>query len=192
MSDAPSPLIFIAYTLPADTAGALAAWARGSLCDASELRLVAPANLHITLVFCGRLPAERVAEVVERTRAGIVVQRAPLYTASRVRVLARSAVALELDAAEPDRTRRGWPFGALALELASAGLRRQETREWMPHITVARARRGHRPDARVEPPDMRFAPAAIAVLESVSVPEGVRYDARARFPLSPAGAAVGR
>jgi 2'-5' RNA ligase len=186
VSDAPRRLIFIAYALPAETAGALAAWAGGSLGDASELRFVAASNLHITLVFCGRLPAERVEEVVDRTRAGIVVQRAPLYSPSRVRVLARSAVALELEAAEPDRARGGWPFGRLALELASAGLRRQETRQWMPHITVARARRGQRPAVRAEPPDVSFAPAAIVVLESVSVPGGVRYDERARFPFPPA------
>jgi 2'-5' RNA ligase len=180
-----SRLIFIAYTLPAETASAIATWARDSLGDASELRLVAAANLHITLVFCGPLPAERVEEVVERTRAGIVVGRAPVYTPSRVRVLARSAVALELDAAEPDRALRGWPLGSLALELSSAGLRRRETRDWTPHVTIARARRGQRPTVDVQPPDVSFAPDAIAVLESVSVPGGVRYDQRARFPLQP-------
>jgi 2'-5' RNA ligase len=185
VSGAPRRLIFIAYTLRAEAASAVAAWARGSLGDASELRLVAAANLHITLVFCGRLPAERVEEVVERTRAGIVAQRAPDYTASRVRVFARSAVALELDAAEPDRALRGWPLGTLALELSSAGLRRREMREWTPHITIARARRGQRPAVALEPPDVSFAPDSIAVLESVSVPGGVRYDQRARFPLQP-------
>ncbi|MEA2412863.1 MAG: 2,3-cyclic 3-phosphodiesterase, partial [Thermoleophilaceae bacterium] len=184
-SDAPRRLIFIAYALPPEAAGAIATWARGSLGDTSGLRHVAAANLHITLVFCGRLPSERVEEVVERTRAGIVVQRAPVYAPARVRVLARAAIALELDAAEPDRARRGWPFGALAPELASAGLRRQETREWLPHVTVARAGRGRRPAARVEPPDLSFAPAAIVVLESVSVPGGVRYDECARFPFQP-------
>ena len=141
--------------------------------------------MHITLVFCGPLPAERVGEVVDRTRAGIVVRRAPVYAPSRVRVLARSSVALVLDAAEPDRALRGWPLGTLALELSSAGLRRQETREWTPHITIARTRRGQRPAVEAEPPDVRFAPDAIAVLESVSVPGGVRYDARARFPFPP-------
>jgi hypothetical protein len=35
----------------------------------------------------------------------------------------------------------------------------------------------------LEPPDVSFAPDAIVVLESVSVPGGVRYDQRARFPL---------
>jgi 2'-5' RNA ligase len=178
----PRPLLFIAYTLPAETASALATWARCSLGDESGLRLVAAAHLHITLVFCGRLPAERVGEVVEMTRAGIVVRRAPVYTPSRVRVLARSAIALGLDAAEPDRALRGWPLGTLALELSSAGLRRQETREWMPHITIARARRGQRPAVEIEPPELSFAPDAIVVLESVSVPGGVRYDERARFP----------
>ena len=141
------------------------------------------ANLHITLVFCGPLPAERVAEVIERTRAGIVVPRAPVYTATRVRVLARSAVALELDAAEPDRALRGWPLGTLALELSTAGLRRQETRDWRPHVTIARARRGQRPAVDAEPPDLSFAPDAIVVLESVSAAGGVRYHERARFPL---------
>ena len=183
MSDSPRPLIFIAYTLPAEAASAIATWARASLGGAGELRLVPRANLHVTLVFCGRLPAGRVEEVVEATRAGIVMRRAPVYLPSRVRVFARSAVALELDAAEPDRALRGWPLGALALELTSAGLRRPETREWTPHMTIARARRGQRPAVAVEPPDVSFAPDAIAVLESVSVPGGVRYDQRARFPL---------
>jgi 2'-5' RNA ligase len=181
--DAPRRLIFIAYTVPANTASAIATWARGSLGDTSELRLVAAADLHVTLVFCGRIPAERVDEVVDRTRAGIVVRRAPVYTPSRVRVFARSAVALELDAAEPDRALRGWPLGTLALDLSRAGLRREETRNWTPHITIARARRGQRPALRLEPPEVRFAPDAIAVLESVSVPGGVRYVERARFPL---------
>ena len=104
---APSRLIFIAYTLPAEAASAIATWARDSLGDASELRLVAAVNLHITLVFCGPLPAERVEEVIERTRAGIVVRHAPVYIPARVRVLARSAVALELAAAEAIRRRAG-------------------------------------------------------------------------------------
>jgi hypothetical protein len=112
-----------------------------------------------------------------------VIRRAPVYLPSRVGVLARSAVALDRDGAEPDRALGGWPLGALALELTSAGLRRPETREWTPHLTIARARRGHRPAVAVEPPDMSFAPDTIAVLESVSVPGGVRYDQRARFPL---------
>jgi 2'-5' RNA ligase len=184
-SNAPGRRIFIAYTLPDETASAIATWARVSLGDASDLRLVAAANLHITLIFCGRLPAERVGEVIDRTRAGIVLRRAPVYAPSRVRVLARSAVALELRAAEPDRARRGWPLGTLALELSGAGLRRQETREWIPHITIARARRGQRPAVEAEPPDMSFAPDAIVVLESVSVAGGVRYDERARFPSQP-------
>jgi 2'-5' RNA ligase len=97
-------------------------------------------------------------------------------------VLARSAVALELEAAEPDRALRGWPLGSLALELSSAGLVRRETREWTPHVTIARARRGQRPTVQMEPPDVSFAPDAIVVLESVSVPGGVRYDERARVP----------
>lgn len=182
MSDAPRRLIFIAYTLPAEAASVITAWAREALGDASAVRLVAAPALHITLVFCGRLPAERVEEVVDRTRGGIAVRRAPVYAPSGVRVLARSAVALELEAAEPDRALRGWPLGSLALELSSAGLVRRETREWTPHVTIARARRGQRPTVQMEPPDVSFAPDAIVVLESVSVPGGVRYDERARVP----------
>jgi 2'-5' RNA ligase len=141
---------------------------------------VPASNLHITIIFCGRLPAERIEDVVERTRRGIAVRRAPLYTPSRVRVLARSAVVLGLDSTQPER---GRPFGALAAELAHAGLMRRETREWTPHVTIARAGRGRRANPRVEPPGVSFAPDAIAVLESVSVPGGVRYEQRARFPL---------
>ncbi|HET6171496.1 MAG TPA: 2'-5' RNA ligase family protein, partial [Gaiellales bacterium] len=88
MSDAPRRRIFIAYTLPAESASAVAMWAAGTL-GAGELRVVPAANLHITLVFCGPVASERVEEVVERTRAGILLRRAPIYTPSRVRVLAR-------------------------------------------------------------------------------------------------------
>ena len=175
------PLIFVAYTLPAASARALATWAGESLGGSGKARLVPAENMHVTLVFCGRLPADRVDEVVERTRTAIEVDRAPVYTPVRVRVLARSAVALELEAAEPDRARRGWPVGMLALELANAGLRPPESRDWLPHVTVARARRGQRPVIAAEPPNLSFAPDAVAVLESVSVPGGVRYEPRARF-----------
>jgi 2'-5' RNA ligase len=185
VSDAPRPLIFIAYSLPPETASAIATWARSALGDASGLRPIDAVNLHVTLIFCGRLPAERVEEVIDRTRAGITISRPPVYAPSRVRILARSAIALELEAAEPDRALRGWPLGTLAGELSSAGLMRVETREWTPHVTIARARRGHRPTVAVEAPDVSVTPDAIAVLESVSVPGGVRHEQRARFPLRP-------
>ena len=185
VSDPTRPLIFIAYSLPAETANAIATWARAALGDASGLRPVDAANLHVTLIFCGRLPADRVEEVIDRTRAGISISRAPVYAPSRVRFLARSAIALELEAAEPDRARRGWPLGTLAGELTGAGLMRRETREWLPHVTIARARRGQRPTVRADAPDVRVVPDAIAVLESVSVPGGVRYEQRARFTLPP-------
>jgi 2'-5' RNA ligase len=183
VSDPPRPLIFIAYSLPAEAGNRIATWARATIAEASGLRLVDPAKLHVTLIFCGRLPADRVEKVIDRTRAGIAISRAPVYAPSRVRVLARSAIALELDAAEPDRARRGWPFGMLASELSGAGLMRRETREWLPHVTIARARRGHRPTVAIEAPDVSITPDAIAVLESVSEPGGVRYEPRARFTL---------
>ena len=63
------PLIFIAYTLPAEAASALATWVEEALGGADELRLVPAENLHITLVFCGRLPADRVEEVDRAGRA---------------------------------------------------------------------------------------------------------------------------
>ena len=75
------PLIFIAYTLPAEAASALATWVEEALGGADAVRLVPAANLHITLVFCGRLPDDRVDEVIERTRAAIAVDRAPLVCA---------------------------------------------------------------------------------------------------------------
>jgi len=183
VSQPPRPHVFIAYTLPAETASAIVGWAHRTLGEESALRPVTAANLHVTLVFCGPLPAERIEEVVERTRAAIVVRRAPTYTVSRVRVRARSVIALELDAAEPDRALRGWPLGMLAYELSNAGLRRRETRDWTPHITIARARRGQTLSAPVEAPKVTFRPDAIAVFQAVNVLDGVRYDERARFPL---------
>lgn len=54
-------------------------------------------------------------------------------------------------------------------------------------MTIARAPRGQRLAVEAEPPDLSIVPDAIAVLESVSVPGGVRYGERARFPLCLAG-----
>ena len=183
MSGAPRPLIFVAYTLAAETASVCAAWARDSLGDASGLRLVPAGNLHVTLVFCGRVPAERVRKCgpddPRRHRGG---SRPRLHGLARAGACALGGRA-QLKAAEPDRGLRGWPLGTLALELSNAGLRRPETREWLPHLTVARGRRGQRPSVGAEPPSASFAPDAIAVLESVTVPGGVCYEERARFPL---------
>src|SRR5215210_1927133 len=60
--------LFCALRLPADVVETLVRWQEEQLSGAAEARLVGPANLHVTLVFLGSTPANRVVEVVGSLR----------------------------------------------------------------------------------------------------------------------------
>jgi 2'-5' RNA ligase len=60
--------------------------------------------------------------------------------------------------------------------LAAAGVYEPEPRAFLPHVTVARARRGARPPRGLPPaPDLRFRPEAVTLFESRPSGAGPRY-----------------
>ena len=69
--------LFIALDLPADARDALVAWRERALPAHPDLRFVDPAALHVTLLFLGHLPEERVDEIATLVRAAVPDVRPP-------------------------------------------------------------------------------------------------------------------
>jgi 2'-5' RNA ligase len=163
--------LFVALLLPEDTRARLSAWQKQELSGRPELRLVQPANLHVTVAFLGSRPPEdvdRVAEVLRVAAHGL----APLVLEPGRYRETRSAAMIVL-------TDHGSRANALA-ERVFEGLERleiyeRESRDWLPHVTVARFRR--RP--RLAPPVPSLGAVVsseMAVMLSRLRPGGAEYE----------------
>ena len=159
--------LFCALTLPEGTLDALEEWQSRHL----RGRVVARANLHVTLAFLGGRPAEELDAVVAELRAAAAAARSPVLSARDYRET-RSVGMLVLD----DEDGRA---GALAEDvqerLERLAVYRRERRAWLPHVTVLRFR--ERPRLRPPLPDLgRFSPSGAAVYHSVLRPTGAQYE----------------
>lgn len=169
--------IFVGLPLRAAAAHELAAFARGRL-GHLPVRAIEPAMLHVTLVFCGAVDADRIAEV-----AGIVEEETPFDLAwelapNGLRQLG-SAVAVTYDPppllADVQR--------AVERRLVAEGLADDEHRRWLPHVTVARGRRGARfRTPALAPPPHVLRGDEVVVYESLLRPDGARYVALEASP----------
>jgi 2'-5' RNA ligase len=162
--------IFVGLPVDADAAHELAAYARRQL-GPLPVRAVEPAMLHATLVFCGTTDEDRVEEI-----AGIVEEETPFdlgweLMPNGIRQLG-SVVAVTYEAppllAAVQR--------AVERRLVAEGLAHDERRRWLPHVTIARGRRGARfrtpPGA---PPPVVLRGDAVVVYESLLRPTGATY-----------------
>ena len=184
----PRVRLFVALDLPEEARAELVHWREPALRGQEGLRGVAPESLHATLCFLGQRPEADVERVAELVRGAAEAQRAPglglgaarwLPSRTRPRVLS-----VELDDAS----------GALAAlqhavgeALEEAAMWKFEHRRFLPHVTVARVRRG----ARVRgvelppPPALPFAGAAVSLYQSHLGGGGpARYEARCRVALA--------
>lgn len=173
--------LFVALDLPEAPRRALAAFGATAAAADPALRAVRPEALHVTLCFLGARPeadVEMVGAVVRKSTRGalgLLALGAPRWLAPR----RPGVLAIELE----DGT------GALALlqtrlagALAAGGWYAPERRAFLPHVTVARVRRGARPRP-VLPPAPRtegFAGTAVTLYASRLGPGGARYAALTR------------
>ncbi len=159
---------------PADAAR-LSGWAAGALLPLDErVRLVDEAALHVTLVFLGAVPADRVPEALAATVALGAGGRVGTLEPTGVRAYG-SALALVL---RPTAAGAWIPDvqAQLADRLMAAGLARREARAWSPHLTLARvpSRRRVRmplPTAPADPVRVE----GVSLFRSVPGPRGAFY-----------------
>jgi 2'-5' RNA ligase len=177
--------LFLALDLPDAARRAIARWRDEVLAARHELRPVADAGLHVTLVFLGRHPSEEI-ERIWRVAAGALERlEAPSLVPSgcawipprRSRLLS-----LELE----DRGGRATAIhGALCGALAAAGLYEPEARPFWPHVTVARVRgRAKVRKGELTPaPRTAFGADGVTLYRSDLHPAGARYVALERLEL---------
>lgn len=151
-------------------------------------RFLDPERVHLTLRFLGETDPQRIPALSgDLARACALATPATVHL-GRLGTFPPRGVAriLWVDAADAE------PAGALDDLAARVGRVAEshgwpaETRRFRPHLTVARARRGSRPDRppageRVEAAPMRVD--AVVLYESVLRPEGARYRELDRFQL---------
>jgi 2'-5' RNA ligase len=176
--------LFVALTLPQVALEVLGAWQRDVLTGEPQLRGVEGTTLHATLCFLGGRPANEVARIADAcgTVAGIGAMRlrvgAGLWLpARRPSVLAVSLGDMNGALAPAQR--------ALSGALAAAGVYRPESRPYLPHVTVARVRRGERVRRRElePPPSLVFEADTVTLYRSLLGRSGARYEPLAAISL---------
>ena len=125
-------------------------------------------NWHVTLVFIGNFPEERIGELqsaaaaIPAVRFSLCFDSLEYWKKPRIASLRANAVPESLEKLVDSLKRTMIPFGYPP-----------ETRPYRPHITVARKVRRF-DDSRLAQP-VRLAWSNFDLVESVSVPGGVRY-----------------
>jgi 2'-5' RNA ligase len=178
--------MFVALDLPGEARGRLAAW-RDELVDGrGDLRPVAPAALHVTLVFLGwqdESAASAIANAAWAEAAGIA---APVLRAGGLRPLPPRnprLFALELD---DEEGRASALQAAISDALETGRWYRPEKRPFWPHLTLARVKRGERRaavPAGPPPPGEPFRAAQLTLYRSTLRPQGALYEPLGRTAL---------
>lgn len=116
---------------------AIAGWRREPPAD--QLRWTDPANLHLTLAFLGSVEPDAIGDVEDAVRAVAAAHHPTELTTGRLGAFPRSGSARVLwyGVGDPDGA-----CAALAADLARE-LRLGVDEPFRPHVTLARARRGH-------------------------------------------------
>ncbi|MGN6189295.1 MAG: RNA 2',3'-cyclic phosphodiesterase [Conexibacter sp.] len=172
--------LFVSLDLPEPVVDALVAWRAPLLRAEGALRAVPSASLHVTLAFLGWRDEQAIAplvELVERSAAdagdaaGLALGQPLWLPRRRPRVL---AVALD------DRHGQLAALqGRLVERLVADGWHEPEDRPYLPHVTVARVRRGAAAHAGElsAPPALSFDGAAVVLYRSRLSSAGARYEA---------------
>lgn len=169
--------LFCALRLPDEVLDAVVGWQARTF-GTADVRIVPRANLHITLAFLGSRPTGDVGAVADAVRAVARAARAPLLALRRYRETARVAMLALQDQLVPGDAHVGRAnelAGDLMLRLEQLGVYERESRDWLPHVTVARFR--EQPRLRPELPDLgAFSPSGVALYSSVPRPTGAHYE----------------
>jgi 2'-5' RNA ligase len=173
--------------LPDDARLELAMWRDQALAGRTELRLVAPAALHVTLVFLGWMPEKEIGRIGELTQAAIPAGERPVLAAASVKLLPpRRPRLFALDLSDTG-DRAVAVQRAISDALEAGKLYTPEKRPFWPHITLARVKRNAfsppLESGAPPPPADPWQAAAVTLYRSTLLPQGARYDALERIEL---------
>jgi 2'-5' RNA ligase len=177
--------LFAAADLPEGVREALADWGAAAAGASAALRPVPAERLHLTLVFLGSRAAEeaeRIGELVTGCADGAV----PAALGDVLWLSPRRPHVLTVGLRDPTG-RIGELQGRVQDALVAGAGHEAERRRYLPHVTVARVRRGTRLSpgdlALPEVPRAAFALEALTLYRSNLGPSP-RYEALARVPLA--------
>jgi 2'-5' RNA ligase len=174
--------LFVALDLPAAARAALGSWSEAAFAADPALRLLRPESLHVTLVFLGWRGEEEVDRIGDAALGSLAGLAVPRLSPSGVVALPRRRPRLfAVELADP-ADRAVAVQGAVESALVGAGFHDPEERDFWPHVTVARVRRGARPRRPdVAPlPDEAFDATEVVLYRSDTRPDGARYTPLAR------------
>jgi 2'-5' RNA ligase len=189
MSRGATARLFAAVDPPGSVAQELSRWARTAARasgESSSLRVLAPASLHVTLLFLGERPTGEIdalaAALAEAARG---VEPCELETGAPVWLPPRRPRALAVEihdpSAELSALQREVSRGLLAVASPPAP---RPPRRFRAHLTVARSRAAPPPVGALPPtPQLRFEVAEAVLYRSRLDPGGARYEALASVPL---------
>jgi 2'-5' RNA ligase len=172
--------LFVACEPPLAIAAELAAWAAQASARDPALRLLGPDALHLTLAFLGEVATGDVGTVEDVM--GDALRDEPWPSALRVGegiwLAPRTPHVLAVEISDEDGALTALQ-GRLSTGLADAIGFTPERRAYLPHVTVARVRRGRAPrdlDLDRQPAPSAFAAEAVALVRSHLGPEGATYE----------------
>ncbi len=170
--------LFVALDLPEEALARLVGWRDEALEGRTDLRLLPPESLHVTLAFLGHRPEAEVGEIGAAAR-GAVGGMAPALLRPRgvTGVPPRRPRLFALDL-EDDGRRATAIAAAVSGALEAGGWYRPEQRPFWPHVTLARVRGdGRARPLRAEPPGEPFVAGQVTLYRSLLSPRGARYEA---------------
>lgn len=183
MSD-PRVRLFVALELPDEVRDLLVSWRDEAVGQMGGLRLLEAEQLHVTLCFLGWQPADATEAIAAACRAAASPRALSVRVADAVWLPPRRPRVLAVRLDDPDG-------GLVRLQSELSDRLRDgrwyapERRPYMPHVTVARTRRGAavRPIALPAPPSLSFTARQITLFRSQLGASGARYAPLARVSL---------
>lgn len=169
--------LFVALQLPADVREALVRWRSGALRGVDGVRLVAAADLHVTLCFLGWRAVGEIGPILAACRVLEGLPAASLRSGGAVWLPRRRPRVLAVEFEDVGEA-LGRAQAELSGALAAGGWYAPEGRAFLAHVTVARVGKGARlRDVDVSaPPDIAFAGSSVALYRSRLSPSGARYE----------------
>jgi 2'-5' RNA ligase len=173
--------LFVALELPDLVRSELARWRDSVLVPA--LAPVSSESMHVTLCFLGSVPAAELIAIGDACAAALADERPLALGVGSVAWLPRRRPqVLSVAINDPSGDLAGRQ-AALSGALAAGGWYRPESRPFLPHVTVARVRRGERLRAMelAWPPELGFSALRVVLFRSHLGAGGVRYEALRLF-----------